>query len=175
MIAAMTLKIRPETAADVDNVFAVEAAAFDRPAEAELVQKLQQSGVETISLVALLDDEVVGHILFSPVTVKDENDGEFTAVALGPVAVSPDQQNKGIGAELCRAGLAACLQAGYDLAFVLGHPNYYPRFGFTPSAPLGLRCEFNVPDEAFMVTELVPGALHNKRGTVYYHPLFSGV
>jgi putative acetyltransferase len=170
----MTLTIRPETAADADQVFAVEATAFARPAEAELVQKLQQSGVETISLVALLDDAVVGHILFSPVTVKNE-DGEFTAVALGPVAVSSDHQNKGVGAELCRAGLAACLQAGHELAFVLGHPNYYPRFGFTPSAPLGLRCQFDVPEDVFMVTELVPGALHNKRGTVYYHPLFSSV
>ncbi len=174
MITGMTLQIRPETAVDADKVFAVEAAAFERPAEAELVQKLQQSEVETISLIAWLNDEVVGHILFSPVTVKDE-DGEFTAVGLGPVAVSPNHQNEGIGSELCRAGLAASLDAGYDLAFVLGHPNYYPRFGFTPSAPLGLRCEFNVPDEAFMVAELVPCALQNKRGTVYYHPLFNGV
>jgi len=174
MIAGMTLKIRPETAADTAKVYEVEAAAFETTAEAELVQKLQQSDVDTISLVALLDDEVVGHILFSPVTVKND-EREFTAVALGPVAVSPDHQNKNVGSELCRTGLAACLQAGYDLAFVLGHANYYPRFGFTPSAPLGLRCQFKVPDEAFMVTELVPGALQNKTGTVYYHPLFSGV
>lgn len=174
MIADMTLKIRPETAADADNVFAIEAAAFERSAEAELVQKLQQSEVETISLVAWLDDEAVGHILFSPVTIKNDEE-EFTAVALGPVAVTPAHQDKGIGSELCRTGLAACEQAGYKLAFVLGHPEYYPRFGFTPSAPLGLHCQFNVPDEAFMVTELEPGALHNKRGTVYYHPLFSGV
>ena len=170
----MTLHIRPETAVDADKVFAVEAAAFNRPAEAELVQKLQQSNVETISLVALLDDEVVGHVLFSPVTIENE-DETVTAVALGPVAVSPDHQNEGIGGELCRAGLAACKKAGYELAFVLGHPTYYPRFGFAPSAPLGLRCQFNVPDDVFMVMELVPGALHNKRGTVYYHPLFSGV
>ena len=170
----MTLTIRPETAADTADIFAVEAAAFDRPTEAELVQKLQQSGLETISLVALLDDEVVGHIMFSPVTVKHE-EGEFTAVGLGPVAVSPDHQNEGIGSELCRTGLAACLQAGYDLAFVLGHAKYYPRFGFMPSAPLGLLCQYDVPEEVFMVTELVPGALQNKRGTVYYHPLFDGV
>lgn len=170
----MSLIIRPETAADAAQIFAVEAAAFARPAEAELVQKLQQSGVKTISLVAVLDNEIVGHILFSPVTIKND-EGDFTAVGLGPVAVSPDQQNKGIGAELCRSGLAACLQAGYEIAFVLGHPNYYPRFGFTPSAPLGLRCQFDVPDEVFMVTELVPGALQNKHGTVYYHPLFSEV
>ena len=170
----MTLIIRPETAVDAAKVYEVEAAAFGRPAEAELVQKLQQSGVETISLVALLDEALVGHVLFSPVTVKSDAD-EFTAVALGPVAVSPDQQNKGVGDALCRSGLAACKQAGHALVFVLGHANYYPRFGFVPSAPLGLRCQFNVPDDVFMVTELVPGALHNKRGTVYYHPLFSGV
>ncbi len=171
----MTLKIRPETAVDAANVYAVEAAAFDRPAEAELVQKLQQSDVATISLVAWLDDEVVGHILFSPVAVKDGEGGEFTAVSLGPVAVSPSHQNAGIGSELCRSGLAACLQAGYELVFVLGHPNYYPRFGFTPSAPHDLHCQFNAPVEAFMVLELAPGALQGKRGTVYYHPLFGSV
>lgn len=170
----MTLIIRPETAVDAAKVYEVEAAAFGRPAEAELVQKLQQAEIDTISLVALLDETLVGHILFTPVTVKNEAEA-FTAVALGPVAVSPNHQNKGIGAALCRAGLAACQQAGYDLAFVLGHSNYYPRFGFMTSTPHHLRCQFDVPDEAFMVLELMPGALKNKRGTVYYHPLFSGV
>ncbi len=171
MIASMTLKIRPETAADADQVFAVEAAA-NRPSEAELVQNLQQGGVDLISLVAELDGEIVGHILFSPVTVKND-EGEFTAVALGPVAVAPEHQNKGIGSELCWAGLAACEQVGYKLAFVLGHSTYYPRFGFSPSSPYGLRSQFDVPDDVFMVKELVPGALKDRRGTVFYHPLFS--
>ena len=170
----MSLNIRPETPADAAAVYRVEAAAFGRPAEAELVHKLQQDGVESISLVALLDGEVVGHILFSPVMVKS-NAEEFTAVALGPLAVSPQQQNKGIGSELCRQGLTTCKEAGHELVFVLGHSNYYPRFGFVPTAPLGLRCQFDVPEDAFMVVELVAGALRNKRGTVYYHPLFSGV
>ncbi|MEZ4594157.1 MAG: N-acetyltransferase [Chloroflexota bacterium] len=170
----MTMTIRLETAVDAENVYAVEAAAFGRPDEAELVQKLQQAGVDTLSLVAVLDDELVGHVLFSPVTVKSEG-GEFTAVALGPVAVSPNHQKEGIGSELCRQGIEACREAGYELAFVLGHPSYYPRFGFTPSAPHGLRCQFNAPIEAFMVLELVPGALQGKQGTVYYHPLFAGV
>ena len=168
------LEIRLGTAVDAEKVYAVEAAAFGRPAEAELVQKLQQAGVDTISLVAMLDDELVGHVLFSPVTVKNE-EGEFTAVALGPVAVSPDHQKEGIGSELCLRGLAACREAGYELAFVLGHVSYYPRFGFRPSAPYGLHCQFNVPVEAFMVLELVPGALQGKHGTMYYHPLFAGV
>jgi putative acetyltransferase len=170
----MTVTIRWETAVDAEKVYAVEAAAFGRPAEAELVQKLQQAGVDTISLVALLDDELVGHVLFSPVTVKSEA-GVFTAVALGPVAVSPGYQNKGIGAELSRQGIEACREAGYELAFVLGHPTYYPRFGFMPSAPYGLHCQFDAPVEAFMVMELVPGALQGKQGTVYFHPLFAGV
>ena len=170
----MSLIIRPETAADAPAVYDVEAAAFSRPAEAELVQKLQQAKVELISLVALLDDKLVGHILFSPVTVKDAGEA-FTAVALGPVAVSPNHQQKGIGSELCRSGLAACLQAGHELVFVLGHPTYYPRFGFMCAPPLGLHCQFDVPEDAFMVAELAPGALQNRRGTVYYHPLFEGV
>ncbi|MCA9955815.1 MAG: N-acetyltransferase [Anaerolineales bacterium] len=170
----MELLIRSETAVDAANVFAVEAAAFGRPAEAELVEKLQQAGVDTISLVALLDDALVGHVLFSPVTVKSDK-GEFTAVALGPVAVSPDHQKEGIGSALCRQGIEACRDAGYELAFVLGHPSYYPRFGFTSSAPYGLRCQFDVPAEVFMVLELIPDAMQNKQGTVFYHPLFADV
>lgn len=170
----MTLMIRLETAVDAAKVYEVEAAAFGRPAEAELVQTLQQAAVDTISLVALLDGELVGHVLFSPVTVKSEA-GEFTAVALGPIAVSPDHQKAGIGSELCRKGIEACREAGYGLAFVLGHSSYYPRFGFVPSAPYGLHCQFNAPVEAFMVLELVPGAMQGKQGTVFYHPLFAGV
>lgn len=170
----MSIIIRPETPADAAAVYAVEAAAFGRSAEAELVQKLQQDGVYTISLVALRGDELVGHILFSPVTVKND-DNAFTAVALGPLAVSPQHQNKGIGSELCRQGLATCKEAGHELVFVLGHSNYYPRFGFLPTAPLGLRCQFDVPEDAFMVVELVAGALHSKRGTVTFHPFFDGV
>ena len=170
----MELLIRSETAVDAANVFAVEAAAFGRPAEAELVEKLQQAGVDTISLVALLDDALVGHVLFSPVTVKSDK-GEFTAVALGPVAVSPDHQKEGIGSALCHKGIEACREAGYELAVVLGHPSYYPRFGFTSSAPYGLRCPFDVPAEVFMVLELIPGAMQNKQGTVFYHPLFADV
>ncbi len=170
----MSLIIRPETAVDADAVSKIVTAAFGSPAEAKLVQNLQQQGVELISLVACLQDEVVGHILFSPVTAKNEDD-EFTAVGLAPLAVAPAHQKKGIGSELCRAGLAACLQAKHHLVFVLGHANYYPRFGFVTSAPLGLRCQFDVSEEAFMVAELVPGALQNKRGVVYFHPLFSQI
>ena len=170
----MSLIIRPETAVDAEAIYNVEFTAFGRPDEADLIRKLQQNNVELISLVACLDEQVVGHILFSPVTVKNEESG-FTAVALGPLAVAPAQQQKGIGSELCRAGLATCLQAKHDMVFVLGHANYYPRFGFVTSAPLELRCQFNVPEEAFMVAELMPSALHNRRGVVYYHPLFSQV
>ncbi len=170
----MPLNIRPETAVDADAIYKVESAAFGRPDEANLIRKLQQREAEIISLVACLDEALVGHILFSPVTVKND-EGGFTAVALGPLAVMPAHQQKGIGSELCRAGLAACLQANYEMVFVLGHSAYYPRFGFVPSAPLGLCCQFDVSEEAFMVAELVPDALQNKRGVVYYHRLFSQV
>lgn len=168
----MSLIIRPETAVDAAKVYEVVASAFGRPPEAILVQKLQQTELSLISLVALVKGEIVGHVLFSPVTVKDGTE-EFTAVALGPLAVSPTRQNQGIGSELCRAGLAACQQAGHGIVFVLGHSDYYPRFGFVPSAPLGLCCQFDVPEDVFMVVELVPNGLNGKRGTVYYHSLFS--
>lgn len=170
----MSLIIRPETAVDAAAVYEVESAAFGRPDEADLIRKLQQSGIELISLVACLDEQVVGHILFSPVTVRNE-EGAFMAVALGPLAVVPVRQQKGIGSQLCRAGLDACLQAGHELVFVLGHAAYYPRFGFVTAEPLGLRCQFDVPEEAFMVAELVPGAIGERQGVVFYHPLFREV
>lgn len=164
--------IRPETAADAEAVRAVNALAFGRAAEADLVDALRQDGLAAISLVGCVGNEVVGHILFSPVAFEPQVDG-LRVAGLGPMAVRPDRQREGIGSALVRAGLAACREAGFDAVVVLGHPAYYPRFGFRPSVDFGFRPEFDVPDEVFMALELRPGALGAARDRVVrYAPAF---
>jgi putative acetyltransferase len=148
-------------------------AAFGRTAEADLVDSLRQRGAYTLSLVAEKEGQVVGHILFTPVMIEGEERGE--AVALGPVAVLPDYQNQGIGTQLIRAGLAACHERGDDVVAVLGHSAYYPRFGFVPSVRVGIRSEYDVPDELFMIAELSLGALAGQTGIVKYQPEFDEV
>ncbi len=166
--------IRAETAADVEAVRRVNELAFGRPAEANLVDALRSNVQPIISLVAILDDQVVGHILFSPVTIESEAEA-FAAMGLAPVAVRPEYQNRGVGAALIRSGLAECRRLGHEIVIVLGHPAYYPRFGFVTASTLGIRCEFDVPDEAYMVAELTPGALRGRRGVAHYRPEFQGV
>ena len=118
----------------------------------------------TLSLAAELDDAVVGHILFSPVSIEPEG----TAIGLAPMAVLPEHQRRGIGGRLVREGLELLRAAGHGAVVVLGHPEYYPRFGFTRANRFGLRCEFECRDEAFMALELSPGALANRAGLVRY-------
>jgi len=168
------MKIRPEIAADVAQIYEVNRLAFGREDEARLVDALRERGVVICSLVADLDGLIVGHVLFSPATLDD--DGRPTTVAaLGPVAVLPARQRQGVGDALIRAGLAICRDEGCTAAVVLGHSTYYPRFGFRPSRPLGIRWEHDAPEEAFMVMELVPGALSGYRGIIRYQPEFDGV
>ncbi len=139
---------------------------------------LRQRGAITLSWVALDSDQIIGHVLYTPAIVKSE-DVTVEVVALGPVAVEPAYQNKGTGSQLIRTSLEALRAQGHSLVFLLGHPTYYPRFGFVPSRPLGVACEFDVPDDAFMVLELQPNALANvlngKQGVMYYQPEFRGV
>lgn len=171
----MDVLIREETNDDQQAVYAVEAAAFEREDEAQLVEKLRNLALPLISLVAEVGGQVVGHILFSPIQITNEAGQTFPGISLGPLAVLPDYQNQQIGSQLCRAGLEACCQAGHGLVFVLGHPTYYPRFGFEVTRPWGITSEFEVQDEAFMVAVLRPGALDNVTGVVRYHPVFRGV
>ena len=172
------MNIRTETESDIQAIHHVEVAAFGREDEAVLVDQLRENGGITLSLVAEQEGEIVGHVLFSPVTVEREQRG-FTALALGPVAVLPERQNQGIGSALIRAGLEQCRVKGQPLVFVLGSPDYYPRFGFQPAVPLGFDSVYT-PDKNddhpyFMVAELEPGTLAGKAGFVRYRPEFDGV
>ncbi len=115
---------------------------------------------------------LVGQITFSPVSL--DGDYELGLLALGPMAVLPTRQHEGIGTRLIHAGLERCSRMRCPAVVVVGHPDYYPRFGFVPASRFGLRCEFEVPDEAFMARELVPGALEGHTGTIHYHPAFGG-
>jgi putative acetyltransferase len=160
--------IRPETQSDRLAVNLVNEAAFGRQDEAVLVDTLREDPSPHISLVAEEGEMIVGHIFFS--VVKIESDGaSFDAMGLAPMAVLPAYQNQGIGSQLVRQGLEDCRRLGYDVVVVVGHPRYYPRFGFVPASQKNLTCAFEVPDDVFMVAELTPGALDGKRGAVKYH------
>lgn len=170
----MNLIIRPETTADIAAIVHVHQRAFGRDNEARLVNTLRAENAIILSLVAQAADTIAGHILFSPVTISDGTTA-WPAVGLGPIAVLPEWQQQGIGSALIRAGLAKLPALGYDLVIVLGHPDYYPRFGFRPTQPYGIRWEVDVPAEVFMLAELTPGALRGRRGVVSYHPAFAEV
>jgi len=166
--------VRTETIEDHESVRRVNELAFARCNEAALVDALRANARPYVSLVAVVHEEVVGHIFFSPVSVESEAGG-FTAMGLAPMAVLPEHQNQGIGSQLVREGLKECRRIGQNIVVVLGHPNYYPRFGFAPASLKGLRSEYDVPDEVFMVMELTEGALNGRRGLVKHHPEFSKV
>ena len=170
----MKIIIRPETPDDISAIYQVNQLAFDRENEARLVDTLRSNGAVTLSLVAQMDDKIVGHILFSPVTVTN-GDHQWNAVALGPMAVLPAFHKQGIGSALILTALKELNTAGHDVIVVLGHPQYYPRFGFKPSKPFGINWEVNVPEEVFMVAELRENALNGKSGIVRYHPSFKDV
>jgi putative acetyltransferase len=168
------ITIRSELPDDKTAVRRINELAFGQPDEADLVDALRGVAHPLISLVAVSDDEAVGHILFSPVTIES-GDSVVSALGLGPMAVSPESQNRGIGSQLVRQGLAECEQLGYGIVIVIGHPDFYPRFGFSPAREKGLECAYEVPDEAFMVAELAHGALRGVNGVVRYRPEFDGV
>jgi putative acetyltransferase len=166
--------IRPEKPEDIPAIRQVNTLAFGQPNEADLVDALRRAGVLTLSLLAVKDDLIVGHIAFSPVTVASDTT-TIAAIGLGPMAVLPAFQRQGIGSQLMEAGLEACRKTAYGIVVVLGHPAYYPRFGFTPSKPHGIVWERDVPEEVFMVQELKEGALAKTKGVVTYRSEFDDV
>jgi len=168
------LVIRLETPEDSAAIRSVNEEAFGSSVEADLVEKLRSRQKYTLSLVAIDGDKVIGHVLFSPVTIGSGNTS-FRALGLGPMAILPSYQKKGAGSQLVRAGLQECRRLGYEIVVVLGHAAYYPRFGFIPASTYGIKCEYDVPDEVFMALELRKGALSGRSGVVKYQPEFNEV
>jgi putative acetyltransferase len=165
------LVIRKEQPEDIAAIRSINEQAFRGKIEADIVEKLRDRGMLTVSLVAVQDRGIMGHIAFSPVKVESEH-SSFEAIALAPMAILPSFQRRGIGLQLVRAGLEECRRLDYKAVVVLGHPDYYPRFGFAPASTFNLKCEYSVPDEAFMALELSNGALSGISGTVKYQPEF---
>jgi putative acetyltransferase len=163
-------EIRPETPADRAAIRAVHRTSFPTGAEARLVDALRESGRLRLSLVAVDQDRVVGHVAFSPVTLAGAGDG----AGLAPVAVLPEHRRRGIADQLIREGLDELGLAGCGFVVVLGDPGYYRRFGFEPAARWGLCDEYGAGD-AFQTIELRPHAIPNGGGLVQYAPEFSAL
>lgn len=167
------IEIRKEQPEDFAAVYRINSLAFEGEGEAKLVEKLRR--VEPhISLVAIADNQVVGHILFSPMTLEPEGES-LKIFGLAPMAVLPEFQNQGIGSQLVEAGLEECKRLNCDVVFVLGHAKYYPRFGFVTAKSKGFTSEYDVSDEHFMVNELTKGALDGRGGLAKYRPEFAEI
>jgi len=166
----LTVTIHPETERDRDAIFRVHSLAFGREDKARLVDALRDGGFVRLSLVAESAGQIVGHVLFSELTIEGR-DGLLPALALAPLAVDPDFQRRGIGSKLVRRGLDRCREQGHRIVIVVGHPRFYPRFGFSRALTRGLCSPYS--GESFMAAELAEGALRNVTGAVHYPPPFS--
>ena len=166
--------IRDARAEDASAIACVHEAAFGRPNEARLVEAISRSPAAVISIVAAINDGIIGHIFFSPVTI-DDSGPSVAALGLAPLAVLPDVQRCGIGSKLVTSGLDAARRQGAQVVVVLGDPSYYQRFGFRPAREFGLRSEYVEAGDAFMARELTPGILTERSGLVRYLPEFAAV
>lgn len=163
--------IRKEQETDHPLVYQLNARVFENDSEAKLVEKLRGSSDTLLSLVAEKDERIVGHIMFSKVSLIGHADLEI--VGLAPLAVAPEVQNTGIGSQLVNRGLSMCADAGMDVIVVIGHAHYFPNFGFKSGTSFGIDCEYDVPEDVFMLNELKEGVLNGKSGVVFYHPAFA--
>ena len=163
--------IRPEQPSDINAIHEVEALAFGRPNEADLVDALRANGRSILSLVAVdeANGRIAGHIMFSPMTVEPP---AIRAAALGPVAVHPHVQNRGIGGDLIRAGIAEVRRLGWDAVFLVGHADYYPRFGFQHVAGMNVTAEPGVNMAHFFFMEMWEGAVGSLPLSVKFAPEF---
>ncbi|MDX2045230.1 MAG: N-acetyltransferase [Chitinophagaceae bacterium] len=173
----MDLKIRQENKDDIKEIYEVTTLAFGQENEAKLVDLLRDgdSFVPELSLVATIDNKIVGHILFTKIKITDDKQNEFDSLALAPMAVKPDIQKKGIGGQLIRAGLDKARELNFKSVIVLGHEHYYPKFGFVPANKWNIKSPFDVPANVFMGLELMEGGLKNVSGTVKYPKEFDTV
>lgn len=158
--------IRDEEDRDRGAVNEIVAAEFDTGSEAEFVAALRAGPLPVVSLVAEEKGAIVGHLVLFPAPL--EGDPSAKLMGLGSLAVVPEEQGRGVGSALMRAGLERCRALGYDAVVAVGHEAYYRRFAFSPAGRFGLRFKYDLPEGAFLVAELRPGALQGKSGTVKY-------
>ena len=172
----MSVKVRPAEEPDYQDIYRINREAFGGNNEAMLVANLRSTDnfIPDLSLVAEIEGQVVGYILFSRVQLETQ-DGELPILALAPMAVLPKYQNQGIGTALVKQGLKVCQQYGEKVVVVLGHADFYPRFGFKQARSKGVQAPFPVPDNAYMLIELIPDILKDISGTVIYPPIFNNV
>ena len=168
--------IRPEHPADRHHIFDVHVQAYGEDEEARLVDTLRAEGSfnTALSLVAVHGDRIIGHILFPPITIESRS-RTVPALALAVLAIHPMFQCLGIGSALIEEGLEACRSHGHRIIIVVGHPKYYPQFGFVSARRQGIDVTFSCPDDALMALPLVTGALDGVNGMVRYHPALSMV
>jgi putative acetyltransferase len=168
----MEIIIRKEQPGDEAAVRRVNLLAFDGAAEADIVDQLRLACPEALSLVALDGDHIVGHILFTPAVIGAPGN-QVNGMGLAPMSVLPEYQGQGIGSQLARTGLEMLRQAGQPFVIVLGHPHYYPRFGFEIASQHGIASQYNgIPDEAFMILIFDQQALKGVSGVAYYRSEF---
>ena len=173
----MTLEtnIRSETENDFDSIRSVNDLAFDRPEESRLVDNLRQLPEfdPRLSLVAEREGKVIGHALFFPIYIQGEDGEEYPCLSLGPIAVVPEYQKRGIGGVLIEAGHRTALELDYTAVLLLGHPEYYPRFGYLPAEKWELTNPWQIEGDPWMGVELVKGALECKAGLAVYPQAFN--
>jgi len=165
----MNIIIRQEVKADHTRIKKINDNAFEQENEGTLVNKLREKDlfIPELSLVAEADEMVVGHILLYPVIINSAHQKHNT-LSLGPMAVLPEHQRKGIGGKLINKGLKHAEDLGFRSVIVVGHPGYYPKFGFTKASKWSIKVPFEVPDEVFMALEIVKGELQDKSGIIEY-------
>jgi putative acetyltransferase len=169
----MPIRVRREQPGDEKAIFDVTFRAFGQETEPMLVDRLRINCPEGLSLVAEDDENIIGHILFTPARIENGTDST-SGMGLAPLAVLPSRQRQGVGSALVRAGLAQLRTAGVLFVVVLGHPGYYPRFGFEKASQSEIRCEYDqVPDEAFMVLTLKARGLDGVHGKAIMRPEFA--
>ena len=166
------ISVREETADDMSAIRRVNELAFGQPQEADIVDALRESCDESLSLVADCDGEVAGHLLFTPVTIGTAR-GVVRGMGLAPMAVLPDRQRQGVGSALVRHGLEALRARSCPFVIVLGHPEYYPRFGFEPASTYDIKCQWDgVPSDAFLILVLDQQAMDGVSGVARYRDEF---
>jgi len=160
--------IRQEKKEDYKKIYEINKKAFNQNNESELINRIRASKnfIPELSLVAENNGEIIGHILFSKMKIIGEK--EYETLSLAPIAVLPKYQNQGVGGKLIKEGLKRAEKLGFDSVIVVGHKDYYPKFGFEKASKWKIKCPFDVPDEAFMGIELKPGSLRNKSGVVEF-------